>query len=202
MSYEPMTSFLFSLACQRPGSVIDGGAADGHFSKLAIASGKKHNVYAFEPRKSEYEKLRPLEPHIIAVNSALWSAPGMNKRLYYAEVRRFTASFKPELWKNSSELVDTIAMDGWFFNTTIAVIKLDIEGSEPEAIIGGAGLIRANAPVIFVEVLNDAIGSEIQKALPIPYTYHRIFDDTMSVKLQESLTVGNDWGNFMLTPKN
>jgi hypothetical protein len=38
----------------------------------------------------------------------------------------------------------------------VSFVKMDIEGSEPRALLGGADLFRRNRPVIYAEVLGDA----------------------------------------------
>jgi FkbM family methyltransferase len=162
--FEPHVTAQF-LARVRPGqAVLDVGANAGYFTVLAgRAVGAAGTVYAFEP---------------YAANVALVHA---NVRLNaLTNVRVFPFALAERWDCFSAYAVDTnaglLAYDGdalalpardVVFSARlddllaaaprVDVIKIDVEGFEHRALAGGAGIIARHRPLIFTELLPEAL---------------------------------------------
>lgn len=62
--------------------------------------------------------------------------------------------------------------------TRISMIKIDVEGHEPEALRGARGILDASSPVVLIEVLkNDIIdGTNAAKKLLVDYGYAHFYE--------------------------
>lgn len=198
-AYEPMTSRLFGLAARGAKTVVDVGAHRGHFSQLAIDAGAQM-VIALEPQREIYDELcaRMSSPRFTPMPFAAAEESGW-QTLHFSATRSMTASLVVADWHNDHEQVQTFALDDLAFRI-VDVLKIDVEGAEPRVIRGANQLIRRSHPFIFLEVLNDTIGQRIEDALPIPYRYFRIYEESMSVHQWPRIRVGDEWGNYMLLP--
>lgn len=56
------------------------------------------------------------------------------------------------LSKNGTEIVETTALDNILQNSTIGYLKMDIEGSEKDALKGGEKIIRTQNPILAVSI--------------------------------------------------
>lgn len=155
----------------KPGSlVVDAGALFGlHTLALAELVGDRGRVLAFEPqeipRNIAVTNLRLNDCHVSEiVDCALWDCST------YGCVETGESALETRGWGLSrvsarptcptSPWCDCVRLDNWLkyadfridsFNIRDLFIKLDVEGSEVQALNGAAGLFESNPPVVYVE---------------------------------------------------
>ena len=133
-------------------SFLDGGSYDGlttlHFSKLASSANR---FFVFEPfaesMKQVKENLKHL-PGVTFFQNALYSD---------SKQRPFStkANSANSLTNDGDTSVPCISIDTALNGEPVDMIKLDIEGSEPEAIKGGRNTILKDHPILAVCVYHD-----------------------------------------------
>ncbi len=172
-TYEPNTlCVLRSLL--RPGAVcLDVGANAGIMSLAASRwVGPEGRVYAFEPSGREFARLsdsieRSRVTNVTPIRAALSSFHGS------ASLRVATASSGglntlgnafpyTGVEVQQIENVDVMTLDEFVEQNsvaTVSVIKLDVEGSEGEALGGASRLLARDRPALIVEVFGRTLQS-------------------------------------------
>lgn len=216
--------------CERvlkPGDVaLDGGANIGLYSLLfGRLVGPSGRVVAFEPdpvnagRLKHNLELNRLE-FVEIVQAALWSGPGRRA------LHRFDPRFGPWHSLGAPELahpfrrgetarpvdevaVEVVTLDGYCRKAGIehvTLLKLDLEGAEPDALVGASGLLarRAVGLVLFevslpqLEALghgpNDSLGILAEHGYA---TYAIAEDGTIGKKLDGT---AERYGNYVALP--
>jgi FkbM family methyltransferase len=146
---------------------LDGGASDGDTVRefLKITNGKYKQIYAFEPDLYFFESLiKSTEnvENIDIINVALFDKSG-EETLFYDGLMASGITDMPYFLTNkpkfsdspyNTKLCKTYSIDRFFEENPDkplpTFIKLDIEGAEKEAIIGGANTIAKAKPKIAV----------------------------------------------------
>lgn len=130
---------------------IDCGAFDGDTIRNIIKNYKKafYKIFAFEPDPINYLKLKQFIatlPNDIGEKIYIsQKAVGLHKGKLYFEALGTVSSSISE--KGSLE-IEVISIDEYMENITPTYIKMDIEGSEPEALAGARVTISNNSPII------------------------------------------------------
>jgi len=152
----------------RPGDhFVDGGANIGYFSTLAAhCVGSSGRVDAFEPQPTNRARLEAnlsrngLSGRVTIHPVALWGRPGTGHIHMFedvAELNHGSASLFNDGSAARASDVSMARMDEVLAGTRPRLVKLDIEGSEAEAIEGMASLLRGPAPpMLVVEFNRDA----------------------------------------------
>ncbi len=159
-------------------NVLDVGAHIGYYSlimsKLVGDSGK---VYAFEPESKNFELLKQnikvnLIKNITPIKKAVVDVNGKLK-VYRSETSQ--ADHRVYLQKDSkrkTEAVEAIFLDGYFgVKEKIDFVKIDVQGVEPQVIIGMSEIIKLNKDIkIFIEFWPEGLklaGFEADKLLSL-----------------------------------
>lgn len=159
---EPETAHLI-LRAVRPGdTVVDGGANVGFFTLLlSRLVGETGQVFAFEPsfkngiRLGENAVLNDGVSNVIVYSYPLWSSK-----------TKVNFNFATDGGLNSigevEHLVDSVEMETTTLNDTVDItprlIKLDIEGSEEQALLGAKRHLKNQiCPYIIVELNLEAM---------------------------------------------
>ncbi len=136
----------------RPGStVLDVGAHIGSITvPMARLVGPAGRVYAFEPQRKIYREL----VHNLRLNGlkqavALRFAVGTGNRL--VEMDPIVAHDGRVSVGGGGDQVELRSLDSFGFSD-VSVIKIDVEGFELEVLRGAEGLIRAQRPILIVEI--------------------------------------------------
>ena len=142
----------------RPGSmVIDAGAALGdHTIYYLNQVGPKGQVMAFEPHPVQYLCLLRNCPRAISYKYALGEAPGAVWLFHQPDIVAGSRLIDPALqWPMSC--IERVRLDdmGWYDN--ISLIKIDVEGCEPEVLRGARQNISLSKPTIWMEVNPEAL---------------------------------------------
>ena len=127
-------------------TAIDGGAYNGDTAREMLE--KCHSlekIFAFEPDTKNFRKLdtwisQSGQNNVFAQNKALWSE---NSLLHFNR-KAARGSFLTN--GGIGQEVDAISVDSLFSDVPIDYLKLDVEGSEFEALKGAAGVIKRYKP--------------------------------------------------------
>ena len=129
---------------------IDIGSNTGHFSNMLRKISKK--VYSFEPIIYLYKNQKYLfkNSNVTVFNIALGSKK--EKKKFYIPIHN-----DPEasLIKRENSIITTTSVDTGdriFKNKKIDFIKIDVEGTELNVILGLKKIIRKHKPIIMIEI--------------------------------------------------
>lgn len=138
--------------CQQRRVAIDGGANVGNWTdRLQQAF---NTVIAIEPVESTFNRLKSRFEHsekVRLIQMALWNEPAKHVHMRAPKKRTTsTAAFVSEEEKNSINQVWTTTIDmlGIY---EVDLIKLDLEGAELRALMGGEQTLIRDKPVLIVE---------------------------------------------------
>jgi FkbM family methyltransferase len=134
---EPMADEVF----------VDCGAYDGDTvrSFREHSAGRFKKIYAFEPDPANFTKLEAtaaLDPRITAIQAAVGRTNGMIP--FSAEGNESSSAGKGVM------RVECVALDSYLLEERPTLIKMDIEGFEPEALAGARGIIERDAPALAI----------------------------------------------------
>ena len=142
-------------------------ACDGHLCK----------VYALEPDPRNFRRLEAyaaeeMRAAVIPVCGAAWSEDGTlsfdgsgNRNASVAVNRSSVLQGAAPRWQVAAMTVDHV-----FADTSVDYIKYDVEGSEREALLGSAEVIRRDLPVLAISLYH-----RVEDLFLLPLTVSRLF---------------------------
>lgn len=163
----------FMLAHLRDGAVmLDIGAHHGEFA-VPVAyelkqRGWRSQVWSFEPDPenlrclqhnlaqnglAEFVRVQPVAVSDVASDHAELLCPADNSSNTLADNAEYAIG--DELATVKRTTVRSVRIDDVAFDAPVAVIKLDIQGSEPEALKGAMKTITRDRPVLVLEVVES-----------------------------------------------
>lgn len=172
-SFEP-NEFVFLDAALRPGmTFVDGGANDGIYSLFAARRvAPDGTVIALEPSAREHGRLLDNialnEADVVAVRAALGAADG-EATLAIAEAGHEGQNTigervsNPKVAAARHERVRVTTIDGLVSEhglDRVDVVKLDVEGSEVEALLGATETLRRHRPLLLIEAEAERLASQ------------------------------------------
>ncbi len=185
----------FVLRALKPGDcAIDVGGHIGFFTmQMAAAVGPAGCVYAFEPLDSNGDLLE----RSIAENgfgervrfqrAAVGAAPGTATLTFPVETLNSGGAYllrsgSAPLAGNQTKDVPRVALDALELRRPVRVIKMDVEGAEPQVIRGAVRLLAEDRPIVLSELhptqLERASGSTADEFLAqmraLGYRAHQI----------------------------
>jgi FkbM family methyltransferase len=143
----------------RPGStVIDAGAAIGDHTIFYLgAVGPTGTVYAFEPHPIQYACLTRNCPKARCYPQALGDTSGTVHLFHEPDIVAGSRLIDPQLqWPMSScerVTLDSVVED----KGNVSLLKIDVEGCEPEVLRGAREIIKESQPVIWFEQNPEAL---------------------------------------------
>ena len=171
-TYEPNTLCVLRSLLHSGAVCVDVGANAGVIALAASRWVGPGRVYAFEPSEREFARLcdsieRSQARNVIPIRAALSSfrgrAPLRVAAAPSAGLNTLGDSFPYErVDVEQIEHVDVMTVDDFVEQravSSVSVIKLDVEGSEGEAIKGAAGVLARDRPALIVEVFARALQS-------------------------------------------
>jgi len=145
-------------------SAIDVGAHIGFFTMhMAAASGHEGRIYAFEPLDTNADLLERsigenrFDDRVLFQRAAAGACSGTATLTFPVEtlnsggaylLRRGTAPLAGNLKKE----VAVVALDALELRRPIRLIKMDVEGAEPQVVRGASRLLTEDRPVILSEL--------------------------------------------------
>lgn len=150
--------------------VVDAGANFGNYTLVAAKYvGAKGRVIAFEPNAETFALLRAniaLLDHdnVTAVQAGLSDCPGeMALVIDRANPggHSFTQENVGEVGARITTPIDSLDhyLSSHQIDTPVSLIKIDVQGFEGKVIRGAAGVILRDRPVVFVEVMPEAMAN-------------------------------------------
>lgn len=126
---------------------VDGGAYTGDTiaAFLEHVEGKFTKIYAFEPDPVNYEKLVKeygTNPKVVCEKSGLWNE---NTSLRFNDFNTDGSNVSED-----GKLVISVKSLDKYISETVSYIKMDIEGSELEALEGAQNIIKRDKPKLAV----------------------------------------------------
>ncbi|HEY3855329.1 MAG TPA: FkbM family methyltransferase [Verrucomicrobiae bacterium] len=129
-----------------PLNMVDGGAYLGDSVECLLRHRYEiARLYAFEPDRANFRQLRSAVSRILPRSqTSLWPCGVWSS----TDQLRFSAdgSGASKLSETGSVVVPVVALDDVLINQPVNLIKLDIEGAEPDALQGAMQIIQKNRP--------------------------------------------------------
>lgn len=165
-------------------SFIDIGANTGFYSLLAKSSNPKIKVMAVEPSPANFRALKTnikLNPwHVELLEAAVTDHNG-EVTLHDFPGLSYSASLDAE-WREgtterrvSGHTLDSL-VDRHGLGTGKLLVKIDVEGHEPEVLKGAERTINAGAQFL-IEIIRDNLAAEISELLRPPRHQYRFIDE-------------------------
>jgi FkbM family methyltransferase len=169
--FEPESLAFWSKIVKYCGKVLDIGAYSGIYGIIAAKAGCK--VLAFEPMPNQYQRVldnAKLNNCSIIVRNECVSDRNDHALLQYnARMTALTsgASIKTPVAGTvfQSMVVKSLTIDSLNL-TDCSAMKIDVEGAEPEVLIGARKTIKKHQPIILAEALTDTAGEAMLEAVP------------------------------------
>lgn len=181
---------VISTACLNKivnGVIIDGGAFDGdsvNFFIKNLPSERTLNIHCYEAEASNYEIIekrissKVWEPHNIVLHkAALWDKLG---EIGFAGNGLSGCTDENSVYKVRAESMDSYQYD------SVGLIKLDVEGAEREALVGGLHTIKKYRPVLAI------CAYHLQDDLPILSGFIRSLDCGYKLVLRHYMLSSGD----------
>ncbi|HUF63743.1 MAG TPA: FkbM family methyltransferase [Verrucomicrobiales bacterium] len=204
--YEPASALLFAELAKQANCVLDVGANIGYFTFLACAAPGPRKVWSFEPNPRLAAILRHnLEDNRLnaeAVEAAISNVEGTaDLALSWSDMSAsLDGSFKGAPVTRSVE-VRTVTLDGFAAAKALPssgiLIKIDVEGHEPQVLAGASALIERARPDIVLEVSDDYDPAILEQLADLGYRAWEIRQeglretDRLTLIRQGGLTVLN-----------
>lgn len=217
-SFEP-NEFVFLDSILHAGATfVDGGANDGIYSLFAARRvGPSGTVIAIEPSSREHgrllENIRINKAPIVPLRAALGRQPG-EATLAIAESGHEGQNTIGETVSNpfvhttAHERVPMITLDQLKRERgldRIDAIKLDVEGSEIDALLGAQTTISRDRPIILLEAEDERLASQGKtkddlRALVAEIDYELYVFDHKTGRLRPAAEPGEPEGNAVAAP--
>ncbi len=153
---------------------VDCGAFNGDSARsfLAHRNDKFGKIFAVEPDPGNREALRAWADSLEkSIGSRIVALPyGVSDRDATLSFRITNTAGSTLLTDETDSFIECRKLDTLFANESPTYIKMDIEGAEPQAISGGANLLRSKSPVLAVCVYHRC-----EHMWQIPALIHSIF---------------------------
>lgn len=127
-------------------TILDLGAYDGDTVKKFIekTDGKYKKIIAVEPDKKNFKKLEKNTQafdNVFTLNKGVWDT---NTVLFFEK----SAGRQSKISSHGKEMIETVSIDS--LNEEFSFIKMDVEGSEKMALLGGEKTIKTYLPKLYV----------------------------------------------------
>lgn len=193
-------------------AVLDIGANTGVYSLVTKSINPSAKVYAFEPLKQMFRKLsfnNELNKYdIVCIEKAASDKNG--KAIIYETGTDHVAaaSLNAEIRHYGNLDVETeieaITLDAFIEANNIGkidLIKIDVEGHEPNVLDGYKKYLPLHRPDFLIEVLADDIGNKLQQIFDgLDYCYFNIDDKSGSVRRTDTIKK-SDYFNYLVCTK-
>ena len=211
--YEKKTLELWNELSQKTNDslILDIGAHTGVYSLCASISNKKNTILSFEPffmnyaRMSSNYKLNNINPKNLFMN-----AVGNSNQIVKLKIKtniHYLSSGGSILSDKGYEFpVQQISIDSFIKNedkSKVAMIKIDVEGYEPNVIEGMSETISASYPIIFFECNQANIPETFHQKLDKDYLFFAIDDKKENITEMLKLKVSDNYflHNRVAVPK-
>jgi FkbM family methyltransferase len=190
--YEKKTLSIWSkLAGKAKGFILDIGAHTGVFSLAALSSNNKVNILSFEPHFMNFSRLllnlranqfSNFQAFMFCVGSSNCIVPfSISTDLFYLTTGGSVGNRENAMTSS----IQQVALDNFLSDDiieNISLIKIDVEGYEPNCFLGMHKILK-NCPIIFFECINTESGQKVQEILSkYNYKFYEVDDLNGSIK--------------------
>jgi FkbM family methyltransferase len=185
--WETASLAIWMKLCRRAQVILDIGAAEGLYALVSKCLEPGARVHAFEPFAqplAELERNVSLNGYDVTIHRVALSNFSGDANFYATlassnEGSLIASPTSPETQVTHRVPVTTLAgiINGHGLER-VDLIKIDVEGSEPEVLEGMGPYLARFRPSMIVEVLSDDAGRRVQEFLEgLDYLYFDINDD-------------------------
>jgi FkbM family methyltransferase len=172
LDYEPAVFAWFEENALQYDLIVEIGANVGIYSVFfdALArrrpAGERPRLVAFEPAPRAFERLQrnlaaneaTVETHQVAVgdksgHQTFYEAEAAGRLTNGSLVRSAVANFSPQVKEIVIEVISAADLERWIKPARHALIKIDVEGYEPQLLAALTPLIERYRPDLMIEVL-------------------------------------------------
>jgi FkbM family methyltransferase len=214
-SYEQTSIEIWRNFAAEATVIVDGGANTGLYSMIAGAANPKAMIFAFEPVGAIYNRLlynASLNPYNIRAEQAALSDFNGTATFYVgAGEHPVNSTFSDEVLVDPSAIsratiVKTVRLDDYLAEhgvSEVQLVKLDVEGHEPEVLTGLGDILRKSRPVVIAEINNEEIGQRVLEIMrPFNYKFFIINEGGKCIEVAALSPPIGKWGqNFLLCPE-
>ncbi|AQR96989.1 FkbM family methyltransferase [Clostridium saccharoperbutylacetonicum] len=130
---------------------LDGGAYVGDTIEAFLKFSEKsfEKIYSFEPDKSNVAKLKDFIVNNKIEDKVIVEAKGLHSN---TEILNFSSKCGSgsQISDNGDDTIEVVKIDEYFNNVPVTFIKMDIEGSEMDALRGAQETIKKNKPKLAI----------------------------------------------------
>lgn len=213
--FEPEVMWIYKIISKKVKYILDVGSNTGIYSLVSKSINQNSQIYAFEPVKRTYNKLkRNININKFNINTfeiALSDKDGENTIFDVPNENQTSSSLSPlklKKWKGyKGEIIEykikTMKLDTFVLNNKIKnidFIKVDIECHEPEFIKGGINTIEKFKPIIIIEILYNKIGRLVQSEMSNDWEFYHLSKTRKLVKSVDLRRIDGEW-NYLLIHK-
>jgi FkbM family methyltransferase len=207
-NWERVSLGLWLQLCRNADIIFDLGANTGVYSLLAKAVNPRSKVYAIEPVKRVFQRLKENialnKFDIVAIEKAVSNKNGTatiydtdTEHTYSVTVNK---NLNPEEIKVIKTEIKTITLDSFIEENKIGKIdlmKIDVETHEPEVLEGFAVYMKLYRPSIIIEVIREEIAERINELVNgLGYLYFNI-DERAGIRRVDKIS-RSDFYNYLL----
>lgn len=198
-AWEEFETEIFKQNIKKGDVIVDLGANIGYYSLIAAnLVGDKGKVYAFEPDEKNFQVLRKNiqvnnYKNIFPVKMAVSDKTG-NVKLYISPENKGDHRIYDQKAGRETVTIKSTTLDEYFKNQKVDLIKMDIQGSELDALKGAKKLINTNKNIkIITEYQADLL--EANKSRPIDFLNlltdlkFKLFDINQNINKLNKITI-------------
>lgn len=206
--WEKHSIDLWLKLCKQSNVVLDIGANTGVYSLITKSVNPQAKVYAFEPVKRVFEKLKANIDlngfDVVCTEAALSNYDGTAKIFIPDTEHVYTVTVNDNILSKNIKTIETeirtVTLKSFIEQEAINhidLIKLDVETHEPEVLEGFGSYLMMYKPTILIEILNDNVGTKVQSyAEKCGYLFFNI-DEKKGVRKVDQITK-SDAFNYLL----
>ncbi|MDP4261655.1 MAG: FkbM family methyltransferase [Bacteroidota bacterium] len=206
--WEKESLKLWLKLCTKSEVIFDLGANTGIYSLVAKTIAPDAKVFAFEPVKRIYKKLREnidLNGYdVVAVEKAVSDKDGTaviydtsTEHIYAVTVNKNLSSPDEKVVETT---IETVTLDSFIRENNLKkvdLMKIDVETHEPEVLAGFLTYLPQYKPTMLIEILNDEVGARVHSMVKdLGYLYFNI-DERGSIRQVDKITK-SDYYNYLL----
>lgn len=214
-SYEPTSLSIWARLARKAKFIIDVGSYTGIYSFVAASNNRKCIIVSFEALPSNLSRIKENISlnsfrNVRALSFAASDLDGEIEFNVYSDAGFLTSGSSTKAKKDKSPLrryrVKSACIDSVLKSEDpLSLIKIDVEGSEPDVVKGMIKTIERNKPDVLIEVLDDETAQYLTQLFKsYGYSFYEIKEDNCNIRQTNVVTSGswpNDLNRF-LTKRN
>lgn len=210
--WEKVSLDLWIKICESADVIFDIGSNTGVYSLVAKTVNQNATVYALEPVKRVFDKLK-VNNQLNGFNIKCMPVAASNyvgkAKIYDTDSEHtYSVTVNENLNPDTDGIIvseiDATTLDVIIIQemiTKIDLMKIDVETHEAEVLEGFSNHIKLFRPTILIEILNDEVGFKVQKIVEgLGYLYFNI-NEKYGAKLVKEITKSTDL-NYLLCNKS